>query len=78
MVAITWILAQKVRILLRVSKASKGATILKVQLIFQNFCMHFNFEFWHKKIKIQVHINFQKLIDISIAYQLKIDRLRIL
>ena len=69
MVAITWILAQKVRILLRVSKASKGAAILKVQLIFQKFCMHFNYEFWHNKIKIKVLINFQKLIDISIAYQ---------
>ena len=57
-VAIIWVLAQKSKN--TAFLASKGAAILKVQLIFQNFCMHFNFEFWHKKIKIKVHINFQK------------------
>ena len=76
-VAIILILAQKVRILLRVSSLKRGC-YPQGTVDFSKILHAFRVWILAQKIKIAVHVNFQKLIDISIAYQLKIDRLRIL
>ena len=38
----------------KATKVVKGAANLKVQLIVQKFCMHFNFEFWRSKQRTTV------------------------
>ena len=53
----------------------KGAANLKVQLIVQNFCMHFNFEFWRKNSKLRCMQNFKNklYLEMTIPFGIEID-----
>jgi len=45
----------------------KGAANLKVQLMVQNFCMHFYFEFWRKNSKLRCMQNFKKKLYLEMT-----------
>ena len=47
--------------------AIKGAANLKVQLIVQNFCMHFNFEFWRKNSNLRCMQNFKNKLYLEMT-----------
>jgi len=45
----------------------KGAANLKVHLIVQNFCMHFNFEFWRKNSKLRCMQNLKNKLYLEMT-----------
>ena len=48
-------------------KFAKGAANLKVHLIVQNFCMHFNFEFWRKNSKLRCMQNLKNKLYLEMT-----------
>ena len=56
----------------------KGAANLKVQLIVQHFCMHFNFEFWRKNSNLRCMQNFKNKLYLEMTIPFVSPFIRIL